>query len=88
MAANESTRPPDRREIEASTEALLSCYSPYLARISIQLPGRRTKIDDLIQDVFVVAIDKSHTDHDPDAMKAWLATITVRLAIARLRKRR
>ncbi len=45
-------------------------------------------MDDLVQDVFLRAHTRLADLQDPDAIKGWLATITVRLAARRLKRRR
>lgn len=63
-------------------------YARYVAAIGIRLLGRDDEVDDLIQDVFMEAHRGLHRLQDPRAIKGWLATITVRTATRRLRKRR
>jgi RNA polymerase sigma-70 factor (ECF subfamily) len=69
-------------------EALFVRYAPYVASIGLRLLGRRDEIDDLVQDVFLEAHRGLHRLKDPWAVKGWLATITVRLAGRRLRRRK
>ena len=63
-------------------------YSPYVATIGIRLLGRDDELDDLVQEVFIEAYRGFHQLRSPDAVKSWLARITVRRAIRRLRRRR
>ena len=63
-------------------------YSSYVATIGIRLLGRDDELDDLVQEVFIEAYRGFHQLRSPDAAKAWLARITVRRAIRRLRRRR
>lgn len=56
-------------------ENLYSRYAPMvhgilLTRVPID------DVDDLVQDVFIHALEKLHTLRDPSAFGAWLATIT------------
>lgn len=60
----------------------------YVASIGLRLLGSEDETDDLIQDVFVVAAEGLHRLREPAALKGWLASITVRLALRRLRLRR
>jgi RNA polymerase sigma-70 factor (ECF subfamily) len=69
-------------------EALFVRYAPYVASIGLRLLGRRDEIDDLVQDVFLEAHRGLHRLKDPRAVKGWLATITVRQAGRRLRRRK
>lgn len=63
-------------------------YASYVAAIGHKLLGSRADVDDLIQDVFIHAMSGLATINDPAATKAWLATVTVRVARRKLRKRR
>jgi RNA polymerase sigma-70 factor (ECF subfamily) len=60
----------------------------YVAAIALRLLNNEDETDDLIQDVFVVAAEGLHRLREPGAVKGWLASITVRLALRRLRRRR
>jgi RNA polymerase sigma-70 factor, ECF subfamily len=55
-------------------------YVPYVAKLGYRLLGRGQEVDDLIQDVFVAAAERLPHLRDPDALKGWLAAITVRVA--------
>jgi RNA polymerase sigma-70 factor (ECF subfamily) len=63
-------------------------FAPYVGRIALRLLGREDEVDDLVQEVFLVAWRSADSIRDPVATRAWLATITVRKARARLRTRR
>lgn len=63
-------------------------YAPYVAAIGLRLLGRDDEVDDLVGDVFVEALRGIGQLREPDALKAWLATVTVRLARRKLQLRR
>src|SRR5215468_2461623 len=63
-------------------------YCRYVAAIVLKLDGRRAEVDDLIQDVFLEAARGLQRLREPDAVKGWLATVTVRLVRHKLRMRR
>jgi RNA polymerase sigma-70 factor (ECF subfamily) len=63
-------------------------YASYVATVGIRLLGRDDELDDLVQEVFIEAHRGIHGLRSPDAVKAWLARITVRRAVRRLRRRR
>ena len=67
---------------------LFKRYASYVATIGIRLLGRDDELDDLVQEVFIEAYRGFHQLRSPDAVKSWLARITVRRAIRRLRRRR
>jgi RNA polymerase sigma-70 factor (ECF subfamily) len=63
-------------------------YARYVATIGFKLLGRDDELDDLVQDVFIEAHRGLHQLRDLDAAKGWLARITVRRAVRRLRRQR
>lgn len=69
-------------------EALFTRYSSYVAAIAIRLMGRDGEVDDIVQDVFLVALRGMDRVRDPGAIRGWLATVTVRMVQRRLRLRR
>jgi RNA polymerase sigma-70 factor (ECF subfamily) len=69
-------------------DALYRRYASYVARIATRLLGRDDEVDDLVQDVFVEAVRGISRLREPNAVKGWLAKVTVRLSVKRLRKRR
>ena len=73
---------------EEELSDLFRRYSSYVATIGFRLLGRDDELDDLVQEVFIEAYRGFHQLRSPDAVKAWLARITVRRATRRLRRRR
>ncbi len=69
-------------------ERLFHNWTPYVAAIAARLMGRDQDIEDVIQDVFVVALQGLAALRDPDRVKGWLAAVTVRVTMKRLRRRR
>ena len=63
-------------------------YCRYVAAVALRLGGRQTEVDDVVQEVFVEAARGVGRLRDPDAVKGWLATITVRVVRHRLHVRR
>src|SRR5688572_19957924 len=80
------------REVAAavplSLEQLFRRYSRYVAAIGLRLLGRDDELDDLVQDVFVAAATGLDRLRDPEAIKGYLASATVRLARRKLWRRR
>ncbi len=52
------------------------------------LAGDPSEVDDLLQDVFVIALTKLDELKQPQAFGSWLGSIVVRTASKRLRRRR
>jgi RNA polymerase sigma-70 factor (ECF subfamily) len=69
-------------------DELFTRYAPYVAKIGLRLLGRDHEVDDLVQDVFLAAHRGLRQIREREAIKGWLATVTVRLARRRLRARR
>lgn len=63
-------------------------YCRYVAAVILRLDGRHAEVDDIVQEVFVEAARGVARLRDADAVKGWLATITVRVVRHRLRARR
>jgi RNA polymerase sigma-70 factor, ECF subfamily len=63
-------------------------YSRYVAAIAKRLLGNDDDVDDVVQDVFLRAHKGIGALREPDACKAWLATVTVRVARRKLKLRR
>jgi RNA polymerase sigma-70 factor (ECF subfamily) len=89
--------PPHRRPADVAAAGsdrareladLFTRFAPYVARIGFKLLGRDEDLDDLVQDVFVEAHRGLTQLRDPEAAKGWLARITVRRAVRRLRRQK
>ena len=64
-------------------------YSSYVARIGTRILGRDDdELDDLVQDVFTRAAAGLKRMTGAAEVRGWLATVTVRVAVRRLRLRR
>jgi RNA polymerase sigma-70 factor (ECF subfamily) len=77
-----------QRESPLSLSDVYARYVPYVAKLGLRLLGRSDEVDDLIQDVFVIATERYPELRDQGALRGWLASITVRTAVRRLRRRR
>jgi RNA polymerase sigma-70 factor (ECF subfamily) len=60
----------------------------YVAAIALRILGRDDEVDDVVQDVFLAAFKGLRSLREPAAIKYWLATVTVRVATRRLRRRK
>jgi len=67
---------------------IVAHYSRYVATIGFRILGRGSDLDDLLQDVFLEAHRNLGSLRDWDALRPWLATVTVRVAQRMLRMRR
>ena len=71
----------------AAGAALYDRHQDYVRRVLLRVIGPDGHIDDLVQDVFVAAIDAIDRLEDPQALRAWLAGISVNVARVELRRR-
>jgi RNA polymerase sigma-70 factor (ECF subfamily) len=69
------------------TARLFDKYGRYVAKIGGTILGRNDEVDDVIQDVFLAVHHDLHNLRDAARVKAWIATITVRIARQRLAER-
>jgi RNA polymerase sigma-70 factor, ECF subfamily len=72
----------------ADLDQVFRRLAPYVARIGTRILGHSEEIDDLVQDVFLDAHRGLKGLRDANAVRHWLATITVRKAQRRLARRR
>jgi RNA polymerase sigma-70 factor (ECF subfamily) len=59
---------------------LFSSYRAYVAKIGRRILGSSSEVDDLIQDVFLATVRDAHKIKDPARLRAWLGTVTTRMA--------
>jgi RNA polymerase sigma-70 factor, ECF subfamily len=69
-------------------EEVVRRYSGYVATVALRLLGRHDEVDDVVQEVFLIALKGLEQLRDDGALRGWLATVTVRTARRRLRQRR
>lgn len=60
-------------------------YAPYAATVALRVMGRRSEVEDLVQEVFVDVHQGLSKLQNPAALRSWIATITVRKATRRLK---
>ena len=87
-AASPGRAAPARAGQPLALAELFRRYARYVATIGFKLLGRDDELDDLVQDVFIEAHRGLHQLRDLDAAKGWLARITVRRAVRRLRRQK
>lgn len=76
------------RAAPLTIEEVFARYHRYVAAIGARLLGRDHELDDLVQDVFIAAMRGLRDRDRPEAVKGWLAIVTVRCARRRLRARK
>ena len=69
-------------------DRVFRAYAAYVAAIGFKIMGRDDDLDDLVQEVFIEAHRSLRRLRDPGALKSWLARITVRRTIRKLRRTR
>jgi RNA polymerase sigma-70 factor (ECF subfamily) len=81
-------RPDPSAAARQRLDELFKEHSAYVARLAFRMMGRDVEIDDVVQDVFVLLLRHVERIRHAEAVRAWLATTTVRLTRRRLRVRR
>jgi RNA polymerase sigma-70 factor, ECF subfamily len=71
----------------AGGAALYDRHHTYVRRVLMRVIGPDGSLEDLVQDVFVAAIEAIDRLEDPNALRSWLAGISVNLARVELRRR-
>jgi RNA polymerase sigma-70 factor (ECF subfamily) len=81
-----ASRPSIPREL--TLEALYEDYAPYVGAVASRLLGRAAEVEDVVQDVFTVAVRGLKRREEAHEVKGWLAKVTVRRCLRQLRLRR
>jgi RNA polymerase sigma-70 factor (ECF subfamily) len=87
VAPAPASAPAERSEPE-QLEQLYRRHARYVAGVAVRLLGRHGEIDDVVQDVFVEALRGVGRLREPNAIRGWLAKVTVRMCLRRLRRQR
>lgn len=69
-------------------KALFQRYARMVTALAQRMLIDRHEADDLVQDVFVHALERLDSLENPQAFASWIGSIVVRTASKRLRKRR
>jgi RNA polymerase sigma-70 factor (ECF subfamily) len=88
-------RPAEREEAQpvpagpvVDLASAFRAHARYVGHIALRILGRPDEVEDLVQDVFLDAQKQIVTLRDPEALKGWLATITVRKSVRKLQRRK
>jgi RNA polymerase sigma-70 factor (ECF subfamily) len=73
---------------ESDLDRVFRTHAGYVAKVALRLLGRHDEVDDVVQEVFVAAMRGLRNLREPAAIRGWLATVAVRVARRRLRRRR
>jgi RNA polymerase sigma-70 factor, ECF subfamily len=85
---SDDSQPPDGTGEPVSLDDAFRAHAAYVARVAFRALGRREEVDDIVQLTFLEAASALQTVRNPDAIRAWLATVAVRLSRRVLRRRR
>ncbi len=80
------TPSPEKREL--SVEVLYEDYASYVGAVASRLLGRAAEVEDVVQDVFALALHGLKRREEAHEIKGWLAKVTVRRCLRQLRLRR
>lgn len=72
----------------AAEEAIYRRHVRYVGAIALHLCGRHQDAEDIVQDVFTLALPRLDQLRDPAALRGWLARIAVSRCTRRIRRRR
>lgn len=72
---------------ERAFDRLYLRHSRYLAGTLYRIMGDDHELDDIVQETFLVALDRIHDLRDRERVRSWLARIAVRMATRRLTTR-
>ncbi|MEQ8276177.1 MAG: sigma-70 family RNA polymerase sigma factor [Deltaproteobacteria bacterium] len=86
LVKGQAVEPPD--EGPATFEECFSRYHRLVATIGLRMLGRKSEVDDFVQDVFLEVHRGFGKLRDRRAAKGWVRSIAVRVAIKRLRRLR
>ena len=88
-------RPTDAQLVERARagardakKTLFLRYVSLASAIAFRCTGSETEVEDIVQDSFIAAFSGLGRLDQPQAFRAWLASIVTRTAIASLRRRR
>jgi len=76
------------RQDDLSLESLYEDYAPYVGAVASRLLGRAAEVEDVVQDVFALAVRGLKRREEAYEVKGWLAKVTVRRCLRQLRLRR
>lgn len=88
VGASSNTEGAAPTEVPTDLEGAFRAYARYVGAIALRILGRAEEVEDVVQDVFLDAHKSLGTLRDPDALKGWLATLTVRKSMRVLKRRR
>ncbi len=80
--------PAPRSPRDWDADAVYAAHAAYVANVAYRMLGRDSEVDDVVQEVFTVVVKKLHLLENPDAIRPWLASITVKCVHKLLRRRR
>jgi RNA polymerase sigma-70 factor (ECF subfamily) len=69
-------------------EVLYRRHAAFAMNLAVRIQGNATDVEDVVHDAFLRAHARLDELRDPDAFRAWLGAIVVRLVRTRLRRRR
>jgi RNA polymerase sigma-70 factor (ECF subfamily) len=80
--------PPEATSEPLTLDGAFRRYASYVGAIALKILGRDAEVDDVVQDVFLIAYKGLGSLRDEGVIKHWLGTVAVRVASRRLRIRR
>ncbi len=76
-------------EARVEFDTLFARYGSYVAAVAARMLGRDDQeVDDVVQEVFFIALHRLSRIHSMEAARPWLVTVTVRVVGRLLRRRK
>ena len=67
-------------------DQLVALYQQRVARLAYRLLGQSGDVDDVVQEVFVIVLEKAHRFRGDCSVWTWLTTITLNQCLSRQRR--
>ncbi|HWE92766.1 MAG TPA: sigma-70 family RNA polymerase sigma factor [Tepidisphaeraceae bacterium] len=67
-------------------EQVVALYQPRVSRLAFRLLGWKGDVEDVVQDVFVIALSKGKSFRGDASLWTWLTAVTLNLCRTRLRR--
>jgi RNA polymerase sigma-70 factor, ECF subfamily len=68
--------------------ALLEEHAAFVERVLVRILGFHPELEDLVQEVFIRALERVHDVHDASGLRSWIGAIAVFVAREAVRRRR
>ena len=71
----------------AAFDRLVALHAPHVSRLAYRLLGWHGEVDDIVQEVFLAALEHGHKFRGDTSLAGWLSAITLNKCRSHLRRR-